>query len=212
MDQVEQFFDSYAHDFNAIYGTSNSLVNRVLNPILRKSMRIRFEKSILYCQPTEGKTVLDIGCGPGHYAIALANCGAKKIIGIDFAEEMIRIAEKNTVMANVADRCEFIVDDIFKHNFAEKFNFSIIMGVMDYIVDPYKMLETVQLLTKEKAFFSFPKSGGFLALQRQIRYQSRCPLYLYSADQIKNLFNKFSPNKHKIESIKRDYFVTWTLC
>ena len=69
---VAEFFDSYASDFNAIYGNRNTLVNRVVNRYLRSSMRIRFEKTIEGCQPIEGRSVVDIGTGPGHYAIMLA--------------------------------------------------------------------------------------------------------------------------------------------
>ena len=73
MSRVEQLFDSYAGDFDAIYGTERSLMNSVLNPILRKSMRTRFEKTLEYARPMADETALDIGCGPGHYATALAS-------------------------------------------------------------------------------------------------------------------------------------------
>src|SRR5438445_9855738 len=105
--RTSEFFHLYAHDFNAIYGNSNTFVNRWINRYLRASMRLRYEKTIAGCFPIAGKTVLDIGCGPGHYSVALAKNGAAKIFGIDFADEMISIAARNAQSSNVQDKCEF---------------------------------------------------------------------------------------------------------
>ncbi len=211
MNKVEQFFDKYAYDFDAIYGTNQSFINNILNPILRKSMRTRFEKTLLYSQPMRGKTALDIGCGPGHYSIALVKSGAKNIVGIDFSEEMIKIAKGKASSSTISDKCHFIVEDIFNYTSSEKFDFSIVMGVMDYVSNPEKMIEKVISLTKEKAFFSFPVSEGLLAFQRRIRYLKRCPLYMYNKKQLTTLFNKFLPSDYKIEKISRDYFVSLSI-
>ena len=208
MNKVEQFFDNYAYSFDAIYGTNQSLINNLLNPILRKSMLMRFEKTLQYTQPMKNKTALDIGCGPGHYSIALAKNGAKNIVGIDFAGAMIKIAKDKAATSTVSDKCHFIVEDIFNYTPEEKFDYSIVMGVMDYISNPEEMIEKVMSLTREKAFFSFPNSKGLLALQRRIRYLKRCPLYIYNKKQLTALFDKFSPHEYKIEKINRDYFVS----
>src|SRR6201997_4378788 len=93
--RTSEFFHAYAHDFNAIYGNSNTFVNRLINRHFRASMRLRYEKTIEGCSPIAGKTVLDIGCGPGHYSVALAKKGAERVFGIDFADEMIAIAKQN---------------------------------------------------------------------------------------------------------------------
>jgi len=211
MREVKLFFNSYADDFDAIYGTNKSLVNNILNPILRKSMRIRFEKTIQYTDPVIGKTVLDVGCGPGHYAIELAKKGAEKVTGIDFSDEMINIAREKARSNNVNDKCNFIVKDIFEYNVKEKYNYSVVMGVMDYINNPNFFIFKLISLTTEKIFFSFPASDGILALQRRIRYLNRCPLYMYNEKELNKLFEKFQPHQYKIEKIHRDFFVTLTI-
>ena len=208
LNKVEQFFDSYAGDFDAIYGTERSLMNSVLNPILRKSMRTRFDRTLLYTRPMTGKTALDLGCGPGHYATALASDGAERVVGIDFSQEMIRIARDRASSLGHSDRCDFVVEDILEYTPSERFDFSIAMGVMDYIDGPDQMIGKTLSLTREKAFFSFPTSRGLLALQRRIRYLSRCPLYLYSRSQLNALLGEFTPHEYEIEDIGRDFFVT----
>ena len=62
--RTSDFFDSYAHDFSAIYGTANNPVDKIINRLFRKSMMIRYRKSLEGCDPIEGRSVLDIGCGP----------------------------------------------------------------------------------------------------------------------------------------------------
>ena len=75
-DRTQGFFHRYANDFDAIYSNRAGLLNGFLNGVFRKSMKLRYLKTIEGCQPIQGKTALDVGCGPGHYAITLAQRGA----------------------------------------------------------------------------------------------------------------------------------------
>ena len=209
--RTSQFFHSYAHDFNAIYGNSNTFVNRWINRYLRASMRLRYEKTIAGCSPIEGKTVLDIGCGPGHYSVALAKNGAARVYGIDFADEMIAIASQNAESAGVKGRCQFARHDFLADPIDGKYDYTIAMGFMDYMADPRKTIEKVLSVTKGKAFFSFPTDGGLLAWQRKLRYKQRCPLYLYSQAQLDQLFSGVGRDQVRCERIARDYFVTVTM-
>ena len=154
------------------------------------------------------KKVFDIGCGPGHYSIALSKAGAKRVTGIDFADEMINIAKQRSKEENVFHKCEFQIADIFGFEISEKFDYSILMGFMDYIADPAELIKKVITLTDDKIFFSFPKEGGLLAAQRKLRYRKRCPLYLYRKNDLIGLFSDFTPLKYQIEEISRDFYVT----
>ncbi len=209
--RTSQFFDSYAHDFNAIYGNSNTFVDRWINRYFRTSMRLRYEMTIAGCSPIEGKSVLDIGCGPGHYGVTLAKRGARQVLGIDFADEMIALANQNAQSAGVDDRCHFARRDFLADPIGDRYDYAIAMGFMDYMSDPRRTVEKVLAVTKTKAFFSFPAEGGILAWQRKLRYRSRCPLYMYSLPQLHQLFSKLSPEHLRCERIARDYFVTVTM-
>jgi 2-polyprenyl-3-methyl-5-hydroxy-6-metoxy-1,4-benzoquinol methylase len=205
---VAEFFDSYSHDFDALYGNRSSFFNHWINTFLRKSIRLRFERSIEGCAPIEGKTVIDVGCGPGHYCIALAKRGAKEVLGIDFAKGMIDLAAENARRAGVIERCRFVNADFMASSFESRFDFSIVMGFMDYAPNPRRVIQKVMSITAEKAFFSFPAAGGVLAWQRKLRYRRRCELFLYPAVRLKELFADANPGKCKIERIGRDFFVT----
>ena len=43
---VSSFFDRYAHDFNAIYGNSNGPMDAVVNRLFRRSMALRYQKTL----------------------------------------------------------------------------------------------------------------------------------------------------------------------
>jgi 2-polyprenyl-3-methyl-5-hydroxy-6-metoxy-1,4-benzoquinol methylase len=208
---TSEFFHGYAHDFDAIYGNKNTLVNSLINRYLRRSMRLRYEKTLEGCTPIEGKTVIDIGCGPGHYSVALAARGAAKVFGLDFAKGMIDIARANAEKAGVADRCTFAFGDFLTYPITEKFDYAVVMGFMDYIADPRALIERVLSMTTSKAFFSFPVDGGVLAWQRKLRYKRRCDLYMYNREQLRELFAGLPYRDIHVEQIDRDYFVTVTM-
>jgi len=206
--RTSEFFDRYAHDFSAIYGTSNTPWNRLINALFRKSMMTRYRKTLEGCEPIKDRTVLDIGCGPGHYSVALAEKGARRVVGIDFAPAMIELARSRATEAGVAEICDFVCDDFTTYEFGQTFDYSIAMGFMDYVAKPEDVVTKVASLTTSRAFFSFPAAGGFLAWQRKLRYRRRCDLFLYRLSDIRSLFERCALRNVVIERIARDFFVT----
>jgi 2-polyprenyl-3-methyl-5-hydroxy-6-metoxy-1,4-benzoquinol methylase len=205
--RTREFFHEYAFGFNSIYSNRNTLTNRFINGAFRKSMKLRYEKTLAGCDPITGKSVLDLGCGPGHYSVTLARAGAARIVGIDFAEGMISLAKRQAEAVGVASKCTFIVEDFYKYRPDTPFDYTIVMGVMDYIGDPKPMITKVLSMTRNRAFFSFPAAGGLLGWQRKLRYRRRCPLYLYTRTQVEELFQSMKGYEAKLEPIARDFFV-----
>jgi 2-polyprenyl-3-methyl-5-hydroxy-6-metoxy-1,4-benzoquinol methylase len=208
VDRTSEFFDRYAQGFNAIYGNESTLLNNLVNSLFRKSMYRRYQMTLDGCAPVDGRTVLDIGSGPGHYAVALAQRGAKSVLGTDFAGGMVDLARQHAEAAGVADRCRFIRHNFLTDPIEGKFDYAIAMGFMDYMPDPGFVVEKVLSLTTRRAFFSFPVAGGLLAWQRKLRYRSRCDLFLYTPTMIERLFSGRPGATYRISSIDRDSFVT----
>jgi SAM-dependent methyltransferase len=206
--RAAQFFDGYAHDFNAIYGNRNSALNRIVNRLFRKAMRLRYEKTLEGCRPVEGRSVLDVGCGPGHYGVALARAGAARVLGIDFAPGMVELARRNARDAALADLCQFVQGDFLAYPLERAWDYSIVMGFMDYVAEPERVIQKALSVTRVRAFFSFPKDGGVLAWQRKLRYRNRCDLYLYTRDKVDALLRRSAAGRYTIESADRDFFVT----
>ena len=171
-------------------------------------MALRYQLTLERCDPIAGRSVLDVGCGPGHYSIALAKRGAGKVLGVDFADGMLEVARNGATEAGVQDVCKFEKNDFLDSTFDEKFDYVIVMGFMDYIANPRGLIDKTLSVTGDRAFFSFPVRDGLLGWQRKIRYRSRCELYLYTEKQVRDLFANSYGKKTSIERIGRDLFVT----
>ena len=201
------FFDRYSDGFNAIYGSRDNFFWNFIDKHFRQTMRLRFEAVLEECVPGDDKTALDVGCGPGHYMVALIKRGLKHVHGLDFAPHMLEIAKKQATEAGVIDQCSYETVDFLELNEETKYNYVILMGFMDYIQDPMPVVQKAMRVASEKVMFSFPMSKGFLAWQRKIRYKFKCPLYLYNEKQLHALFAGLSGWKYSLRDFGRDYFV-----
>jgi len=203
-----QFFEDYARDFDAIYGHRRGRIGRALDGILRRSMRLRFERTLTGCRPIDGMTVLDVGCGPGHYGVALARAGAARVVMLDPANEMLNLSRDRARAAGVAERCEFVHGGFDEFSPGEGFDYCVLMGLMDYMPDPRAIVRHAIEITRRTAFFSFPKRSGPLAVIRRYRYRKRTALYMYGREQLRELFESESQGHFTLERLARDYFVT----
>jgi SAM-dependent methyltransferase len=90
-----------------------------------------------------GRTVIDFGCGEGAAAIELAQRGAKRVVGIDIREDVLRVARQKARESSVDHICSFtqstqeradiiISLDAFEH-FAEP---AAVLRVMDTLLKP----------------------------------------------------------------------------
>ena len=205
---TSEFFDSYALDFSALYGNANRFPSSLINQLFRRSMRLRFARTLSECRPIEGATVLDIGCGPGLYSVALARLGAGHVTGIDFAPKMIELARQRADAAGCTEKCEFVLADFMDYPLKRTHDFCVAMGFMDYVADPQTALHKIVSLTGRKALLSFPASVGLLAWQRRWRYRRKCALYMYSASDLDRLLAGYGTRRTAVDRLGRDFFVT----
>jgi ubiquinone/menaquinone biosynthesis C-methylase UbiE len=59
----------------------------------------------------DGKTVLDLACGEGHYTRRLKQAGAARVLGVDISPEMIKLAEDSETTTPLG--CQYQVEDYF---------------------------------------------------------------------------------------------------
>jgi len=73
-----------------------------------------FRDEILRCLPSSA-TILDIGTGPGHLPVMLAQANpAYRIVGVDLSEAVLRAARRRAAGAGVSERVQFRRVDIEK--------------------------------------------------------------------------------------------------
>lgn len=207
-ERTADFFDRYASDFSAMYGSRKTLPNLVIDSFFRRSMRLRFNLTLEGCNPIVGKCVLDVGCGPGHYSVEFARRDAAAVVGIDIAPAMIELSKHNSLQSGVAAKCEFSLVDFSTYRTNCKFDYIVAMGLMDYVKEPATVLHKAMSLCTDRCFFSFPVEGGLLAWQRKLRYRARCELYMYTRQQLEELFAPLGFSRIDVRRIARDFFVT----
>jgi len=92
-------------------------------------------ENILDPFPKEEKLiVLDIGCGSGNIAIALAvNLPQSKIVSTDISDEALLIAKENSERHNVSGRIKFVKHNILKNDLNNFPMFDIVVSNPPYI-------------------------------------------------------------------------------
>jgi hypothetical protein len=121
---------------------------------------------------------------------------------------MIRLAMDHALELGIEKRLKFEVLNFLEFEPEKKYDYSIMMGFIEYFEQPEIIIKKARDITSRKILISFPVAGGLLAFQRRLRYKRRCYLRLYSHDDIKELMKGLNINTFKIEKIQRDFFVT----
>jgi SAM-dependent methyltransferase len=141
-----------------------------------------------------GKTILELGCGPGGFTIECLKKGAARGVGMDLSPEMIKTANELASNLNFQDRAKFIVGNAAT---AEIPSSDIV--VMDKMLccfpDAKSILQNVILASGSGIGFVVPRDQGlfkvplriavfFKDLYDKIRNQNLGWLYLHSLPEI----------------------------
>ncbi len=184
METAQSYWDARSELF-ANYYKKPSFFDRTF----RKGVYDRQAVAVKACKELSNPTVLDVGSGPGINSISLIkNANAKHITGIDFAQQMIDYANQTAKVEGVADKCTFITGDIFTYDFSDqKFDFSLALGVFDYVEKAEELLRRMNELTQKSFVISWPENGLRMKLRR---YRYTCPLYHYTKEDIQGLHSR----------------------
>jgi 2-polyprenyl-3-methyl-5-hydroxy-6-metoxy-1,4-benzoquinol methylase len=209
---VETFFHGYAKDFSSIYEEDEhprSKFNILMDKLFRQDIKDRFDSTIKEVQKDSIQSILDIGCGPGHFVVKFLEMG-KKVTALDIAPGMLDITNSRISSFDIEGQYESILADYTEHKFDEKFDAICVMGFFDYVSDPTAVLKKLLLEASKEIYISFPDDHGLLAWQRKIRYKRRnCPLYLYNESKIKmHLEEAGCLEIAEINKTNRNFFVT----
>jgi ubiquinone/menaquinone biosynthesis C-methylase UbiE len=105
---------------------------------------------------SEEDTVLNIGCGDGVQAIVYEG-KFKKMVGVDLNKDRLEVAEKLTSaygIRNFSSLCANVEDIPID----EKYNKIIAIDIIEHVINPEKVLESVSRLLKDdgKLLITFP--------------------------------------------------------
>jgi 2-polyprenyl-3-methyl-5-hydroxy-6-metoxy-1,4-benzoquinol methylase len=192
--QVQNYFERCAERFDSFYREEEkrNLFQQAAHVVFRKPGLVRrFQATIDALGDVKGKSILDVGCGSGLYAIYFAQRGAD-VTGLDFSANMIELAERNARDEGCA--IPFLLQDFLSYNPGRLFDDLLMIGVFDYVPEENRAtyLEKAAGLAREKVVATFPKR---FTPQMPIRYywlkKQNCPVYFYRAKQVEALGARF---------------------
>ena len=116
--------------------------------------------------PLAGKRVVDVGCGGGILAEAIAKKGAN-VKGIDLSEKALKVAELHSLESEVQVSYELIAAEALAAREAGQYDVVTCMEMLEHVPDPSAIVQACATLVKPggRLFFSTlnrnPKSYVF---------------------------------------------------
>jgi len=98
--QVEQMFDNISDNYDG------------LNRVISLGTDIKWRKKVVArVAASNPKSILDIATGTGDLAIQMANTGAKKVVGLDLSEGMLKVGRKKISQKGLGSKIEMVQGD-----------------------------------------------------------------------------------------------------
>lgn len=169
--RARAYFDARALPFDRLYDRRSGLRGRLhrflYGPLLRS-----FERTMEELGDLTGRTLLDVGCGSGRYAVAAAECGAQ-VVGVDLSPRMLALARRRARDHGVADRCRFIETGFDSYRHESDFDVVLMMSFLEYRPEPRRDLARLGELARQKAVVRIPVPYGWRTLARRARHRLR---------------------------------------
>lgn len=183
--RVATYWNDVAGKFDTIYSGRKSPLARALDRWLRRDMFERFDWVVGMAGDVRNSRICDIGCGSGRFVAELAKRGASRVVGVDVAPEMLRLASEHVACTGVAERCEFVRADVEHWMTEERFDLVIAIGFWDYIEDPRSRLAKIRRLSERRFLSAWPRAETWRAPVRKARLSVLdCPVYFYRWDAV----------------------------
>jgi 2-polyprenyl-3-methyl-5-hydroxy-6-metoxy-1,4-benzoquinol methylase len=198
--QVAEYWNRIAPEFDAIYTGKKNPIARGLDRWLRRDIYQRFEWVMHESGDVRGMKVCDIGCGSGRFVASLAKRGAY-VTGVDFAPEMLKLAGQLAQQEGVADRCQFVLNDVLNWKTDQQFDLVIAIGFWDYVADPLPRLDVIRKLTRTTFLSAWPRAGTLRMAIRKVRLKADgCPVYFWHLPQVEDYLRRagFRVDSHEI--------------
>ena len=105
--------------------------------------------------PVAGKRVVDIGCGGGILAEAIAKKGAT-VTGIDLSEKALKVADLHSLESGVSVRYELTSAEDLAAREAGQYDIVTCMEMLEHVPDPSAIVKACATLVKPggQVFFS----------------------------------------------------------
>lgn len=130
MNHIEQLWNKMATAYDAFSSGKNSYRDTIEWPCIQSML-----------PDINGKSVIDLGCGSGHYTFRLEDAGPRKLTGVDISDEMLRIAREKA--ESRGSSAKFIKGDL--HDFVPDDQYDVVFSstLSHYIVDLFPLFANI---------------------------------------------------------------------
>lgn len=194
---VGKFFTCFSEKWSAIYNKERHLILRWFDYAFRGDIYRRYDLTFRTLgKDLRNKSVLEIGCGDGTYTFEASRRSPSLVVGVDVSEKMIKRCMHHKEELRLGDNIKFIQTWFPSRKpiiaDGKKFHIAIVMGVMDYVVDPVSFLTAVREHVTEYALISFPGMDLLRWNFRRWRYKllKRCSVFHYHEAEVRTYCEK----------------------
>ncbi len=97
-----------------------------------------------------GRRVLDLGCNAGFWSLRSIEAGADFVLGVDVRQSHIDQADLVFAAKRVEQtRYRFERGDVFEHDFGERFDVVLCLGLMEHVAKPVELFELMAAVGAE---------------------------------------------------------------
>ena len=164
---------------------------------------------------TNGKVILEAGCGTGNFIFHLAKQGyVTQVVGVDFAPSAISIARSRAIHEGKDGKSHFLLGDArflpFKD---EAFDAVFSLGVVEHFMNPYCLVNEMRRVLKVGGILlvTTPNKYGFHAEEFRLAGEKTYGRQdLYSPEELEQITQE--SGLEVMESYTQDfggYFVRW---
>ncbi len=100
-----------------------------------------------------GKSVLDLSCNSGYYAVQMKLRGAARVVGV---EARLRLIHQAELLCEVfGTDIELVHDNVYSYlwNLSEEFDYVFLLGLFYHLRAPLLVLDKAALIVRERLFF-----------------------------------------------------------
>jgi SAM-dependent methyltransferase len=210
-DLVKQrdYWDHEVGDFDSIYSRGKSQFSNWIDTTFRWDMYARYDYTMENSESIRDRVFLDVGCGTGRYSLEYARRGARHVVGIDIAENMLTVCRQRAQAEGLSDRCSFAHADLLQYQPDMPFDVCIGIGLFDYIRDPLPVLTKMAEVVGDRAIMSFPRFWTWRAPVRRVRLALRgCDVFFYTKERLDSLLKQAGFKRYTLAQVGQLYCVT----
>jgi len=172
------------------------------SPEGRKADKLEKDLFLKLVSPKKGETLLDIGCGTGHFSFWFHDLGLK-VTGIDISLNMLGVAvdrlKDEEIKLVRGDACTLPFQD-------KSFDLTVMITTLEFLHQPAKAVEEAFRVTKSKVFLGVLSRWSILSLRRRLKSLFGKSIYqkakFYSVRELRRLTRNYLPREAKIVSQK----------